>query len=480
MNVFRSNLFLGRRAERLATFVTLFKKGKGAVAVVALGAAMAVFLPAQTLTTYNFEEGAGEVSEGPLIQATNGNLWGTTGNMLYEITPNETITTVTTAEGLAYGGLLQAANGDFYGTTVPNSGSIYKATPKGIVTTLHTFCSVGGSLCLDGALPYGALVQARNGDFYGVTSDGGAYNQGTVFRITPGGTLTTLWNFCALGLSVCPDGATPRGGLVQLPNGDFYGTTYRGGVNGGGTVFKVTPSGALTTLYSFSESDGQSPTALIRAANGDFYGTTVTGGSYGCGVVFKMTPSGTLSVLNSFDGPDGCQPNGLVQAANGNFYGTTVSGGTGMSGIDVSSGTIFKITPIGALTTIYNFCSVMSCADGEVPEAGLVQDTNGDFYGTTSYGGVNGIGTIFRFSIGLSPFVETQTTFGVPGAAVKILGTNLTGATAVSFNGAAEAFDVVSSSEISTKVPTGATTGKVEVVTPSGTLSTHASYTVLP
>ncbi len=478
MNVFRSNLFLRRRAERLATFVTLFEQGKGTVAVVALGATMVIVVPAQTLTTYSFEGGAGEVSEGPLIQATNGNLYGTAGNMLYEITPNGTITTVTTAEGLAYGALLQAANGNFYGTTVPDSGSIYRVTPKGIVTTLYSFCSKPS--CADGSVPYGALVQARNGDFYGTTSENGVNGYGTVFRITPTGTLVTLWNFCAQGLSVCPDGATPRGGLVQLPNGDFYGTTYRGGANGAGTVFKITPSGVLTTLHSFTESDGQSPTALIHAANGDFYGTTVAGGSYGCGVVFKMTPSGTLSVLNSFDGPDGCQPNGIVQAANGNFYGTTVSGGTGMSGIDVSSGTIFKITPIGALTTIYNFCSVMSCADGEVPEAGLVQDTNGDFYGTTSYGGVNGIGTIFKFSIGLSPFVETQTTFGVPGAAVKILGTNLTGATAVSFNGVAAAFDVVSSSEISTKVPTDATTGKVEVVTPSGTLSTHASYTVLP
>ncbi len=222
MNVFRSNLFLRRRAERLATFVTLLKKGKGAVAVVALGAAMAVFLPAQTLTTYSFAAGVGEVSAAPLIQATNGNLWGTTRGMLYEVTPAGTFTKITIAVGYSNGALLQASNGDFYGTTGDYPGSVYKVTPAGIVTVLHTFCSA--SNCTDGAAPYGALIQAANGNLYGTTSQGGANGVGAVFKITLSGTLTPLWIVFALAIHV-PDGSTPKCGLVQLPNGNLYGTT---------------------------------------------------------------------------------------------------------------------------------------------------------------------------------------------------------------------------------------------------------------
>jgi uncharacterized repeat protein (TIGR03803 family) len=132
-------------------------------------------------------------------------------------------------------------------------------------------------------------------------------------------------------------------------------------------------------------------------------------------------------------------------------------------------------------TTLYSFCSQTDCSDGQVPwAAGLIQATNGNLYGTTSGGGVNGDGTVFRLSVGLGPFVETQTTLGKVGAAVKILGNQLKGATSVTFNGTAAAFTVVSESEIATTVPTGATTGYVEVVTPRGTLTSNVVYTVKP
>jgi uncharacterized repeat protein (TIGR03803 family) len=292
---------------------------------------------------------------------------------------------------------------------------------------LHSFCSQSG--CLDGAYPFAALIQATNGDFYGTTAAGGSNgNYGTIFKMTPGGTLTTIYSFCSQ--SGCLEGDSPYAGLVQAANGDFYGTTTAGGANNTGTVFKVTPSGTLTTLYSFCSQSG-------------------------C--------------------PDGAIPYaGLIQATNGDFYGTTGYDGSN------NGGTIFEITPGGTLTTLYSFCSQSGCTDGDFPYAGLVQDTNGDFYGTTFQGGASGDGTVFSLSVGLSPFVETQTTSGMVGAVVKILGTDLTGATGVSFNGTAAVFKVISSSLVTAAVPAGATSGTVQVVTPGGTLSSNVPFRVLP
>jgi uncharacterized repeat protein (TIGR03803 family) len=169
----------------------------------------------------------------------------------------------------------------------------------------------------------------------------------------------------------------------------------------------------------------------------------------------------------------------LIQATNGELYGTTEFGGAYGVGL-AYGGTVFKITPGGELTTLHSFCAQSGCTDGSIPGGVLVQATNGEFYGTTDAGGANNYGTLFSLSVGLGPFVETQTTVGKVGAAVKILGTDLTGATSVSFNGTAAVFTVVSPSLIKTTVPAGATTGKVEVVTPSGTLSTYVPYRVRP
>jgi len=404
--------------------------------------------------------------------------------------PAQTFTTLLSFDGTdganPYAGLVQATNGDLYGTTYSGGvccGTVFKITPVGRLTTLSSFSGTGNS-------PWAGLVQATNGDFYGTTYGG----TGTVFKITPSGTLTTLHSFAGYPT----DGAAPIAGLVQATNGDFYGTTYIGGtssflcfanVSGCGTVFKITPGGTLTTLYSFCSqsecTDGGAPWAgLVQAANGDLYGTTAGGGTSGNGTVFKITPSGTLTTLYSFCPQgvctDGASPvAGLVQAANGDFYGTTFSGGANC--VDTSGcGTVFKITPSGTLTTLYSFCSQGGCPDGAYPN-GLVQATNGDFYGTAPNGGrAYGYGTVFSLSVSLGPFVETQTTVGKVGATVKILGSDLTGATSVSFNGTAATFTVVSPSLITTTVPAGATTGKVQVVTPSGTLSSYVPFRVLP
>jgi len=364
------------------------------------------------------------------------------------------------------------------------------ASPAQTFTTLVSFNRSNG------ADPYlGHLVQGFDGNFYGTTSKGGANGPGTVFKITPSGTLTTIYSFCAQ--TNCTDGAFPYGGLVLATNGNFYGTTLWGGSStntncsnccGCGTVFEITASGTLTTLYSFCVqtncTDGTFPYAgLVQATNGNFYGATLGGGANSSGTVFKITASGTLTTLYSFcaqtDCTDGAFPYaGLVQATNANFYGTTAQGGSSTN-CNGGCGTVFKISPSGTLTTLHSFAGT----DGSIPEEGVVQATNGNFYGTTAFGGSSdncfeGCGTVFGLSVGLGSFVETLPTSGKVGAKVIILGNNLSGATSVTFNGTAATFTVVKSTEIVTAVPTGATTGTVIVTTPKKKLKSNVAFRV--
>jgi uncharacterized repeat protein (TIGR03803 family) len=477
-----------------------FNWGKRACFVFLLWAAIAVALPpAQTFTPttlLSFNDTDGNAPQAGLVQATDGDFYGTTetggANLLgtvFKITPSGVLMTTVTFDRTNGGnplaaGLVQTINGSFYGTTESGGGgtacpggggcgTVFEITPSGKFTKLKRFINTNG------ANPYAGLIQGTDGDFYGTTETGGANLLGTIFKITPSGMLTTLDSFDKT------DGANPYAGLIQGIDGDFYGTTYYGGKNTYyGTVFKITPSGMLTTLHSFNNTDGAHPYAgLVQATDGDFYGTTAGGGANGYyGTIFKITPSGMPTTLYSFcpQGPpcaDGTAPYAaLVQATDGNFYGTTFAGG----GINGGPGTIFKITPSGTLTTLYRFCPQKGCTDGENPYAALVQGTNGTLYGTTESGGANGFGTVFSLSVGLGPFVETNPASGKVGAAVNILGTDLTGATSVTFNGTSAAFTVVSSSEITTTVPTGATTGTVQVVTPGGTLSSNVPFRVLP
>ena len=491
----------------------------GAYAALGLCAMTAMTLPAQTFTTlHSFNSADGANPGAALVQATSGNFYGTAtyggandGGTVFAINTRGTLTALhsfcsqsgcTDGQNPA-GGLVQAANGDFYGTTSgyylggPDYwGTIFRMTPSGTLTTLYSFCSQNE--CADGATPSAGLVQATSGEFYGTTYYGGANFTGAVFKITPTGTLTTLYSFCSQGGHECTDGEYPTAGLVQATDGDFYGTTSCGGsgtppdnnprcsgaASGSGTVFKITSSGQLTTLYSFCSqigcTDGEIPSAgLVQAANGDLYGTTSERGA-GAGTVFKITPSGALTTLYRFCSQSACADGngpsaGLVQATDGNLYGTTRFNGAN------GGGTGFEMTPNGTLTTLYSFCAQSGCTDGANPVAGLVQATNGDFYGTTPSGGANGDGTVFRLSVGLGPFVETRPTSGEAGRAVEILGTDLTGATSVTFNGTAAVFTINSSgTAISTTVPAGATSGAVQVITQSRTLSSNAPFRVLP
>ncbi len=260
----------------------------------------------------------------------------------------------------------------------------------------------------DGAYPTDALVQGTDGNFYGTTSGGsdsscGYIGCGTVFKIGPFGGLNTLYSFKGT------DGANPYGGLVQAKNGYFYGTTRVGGTNGFGTVYKIDSNGKLTTLHSFNGSDGEVLfAALIQANDGNFYGTTVDGGANGYGTVFKITPAAILTTLYSFcpeaNCADGINPyGGLIQGSDGNFYGTTANGGANLGPNNICAygwGTVFKITPSGTLTTLHSFCSQSNpnCTDGFGPQAGLVQANDGKLYGTTANGGANNYGTIFKIS----------------------------------------------------------------------------------
>jgi uncharacterized repeat protein (TIGR03803 family) len=428
---------------------------KTACAVFLLCAATTIAAPAQTFTTLvNFDFTNGGYPTAWLVQATDGNFYGTSG-----------------------------------GAGAYAEGTVFKITPGGMLTTLYNFCAQGD--CTDGISPMVGLVQATDGNFYGTTASGGAVGGGTVFKITPNGALTTLYSFCAQ--SGCTDGANPYAGLVQATDGNFYGTTYNSGANGYGTVFRITPEGKLTTLHSFDGADGEAPVAgLVQATDGNFYGTASSGGAYdqcnfGCGTVFKITPGGALTTLYSFcaqaNCADGFYPSGaLIQAGDGNLYGTTEFGGNQNASCSYpgTCGTVFKITPGGKLTTLYSFCSQTNCSDGAQPYAGLLQATNGTFYGTTTYGGPKNVGTVFSLSMGLGPFVSLVRSSGKVGQFDGILGQGFTGATSVSFNGTPANFTVKSDTFLTATVPAGATTGPVTVATPSGTLSSNVSFRVMP
>ncbi len=431
---------------------------------------------AQTLTTLaNFKgtNGANPLST-PLLQGIDGNLYGTTSaggahgqGTVFRMSPAGTITPLYSfcaklncADGATpYAQLFQTIDGNFYGTTqaggAHGAGTVFKITPSGLLTTLHTFDWI------DGATPYAGLIQATDGSLYGTTQSGGANIVGTVFKITPLGAFTSLHSFNDT------DGGSPESALVQAPDGNFYSTTYNGGSSDGsyGTVFKITSTGVLTTLHLFDGSDGRAiSNGLVQASNGTFYGTASVGGTKGFGTFFSITAGGGFTKLHDFDSTD-ATPNNVALATDGNFYGTTFSG----------NGTVFRVTPQGTLTTLHTF----SGSDGSSPVAALSQATDGKLYGTTVFGGSQNAGTIFRLDLGLKPFVKTLPGAGKVQASVIILGTNLTGATRVTFNGVAANFVVRSPSEIATTVPAGATTGTVEVITPGGTLLSNVVFQVL-
>jgi len=291
-------------------------------------------------------------------------------------------------------------DGNFYGTTIGGGssggyGTVFQMTTNGILTTIYSFNYWG-----DGANPAATLTLGPDGNFYGTTQNGGndyeaAFDYGTVFQVTPTGTLTTLYRFTGGN-----DGGVPEAALTLGPDGNFYGTTDQGGSFSYGTVFKITTTGTLTTLGSFSAYTEQFPNAaLTLGPDGNFYGATAGGGSGGSGSVYQVTTNGTWTTLYSFPydpnygvlgNPDGALPGAaLTLGPDGNFYGTTSSGGSG------SGGTVFRVTTNGTLTTLYSFTDGN---DGGNPDAALTLGPDGNFYGTTSNDGSGGGGTVFQIT----------------------------------------------------------------------------------
>jgi uncharacterized repeat protein (TIGR03803 family) len=469
--------------------------------------------PTVTFTTLvTFGGGNGKNPDGALAQGTDGNFYGvtlydprTSDGFAFEMTPTGAWSLLDYScieEGCngnkPYSGMVLAGDGNFYGTTSAGgdgtysssaqSGTVFRVNLRDGLTTVYSFCSQPN--CEDGDAPQTSLTLGSDGNFYGTTVVGGSHARGSVFTVTPLGQLTTLYSFCLQ--SDCTDGSNPNG-LIQAADGNFYGTTMSGGTSpdcktesGCGTVFRITPEGALSTIYSFCQqvncTDGYAPEGpLIQAADGNLYGTTLYGSLIAAGssgTAFKISLSGKLTLLYAFcslaNCADGYEPYGLTQATDGNFYGTTRLGGVSPGG-----GTFFRLTATGTLTTLYDFCALGGayCPDGSgaiLP----IQGTDGDFYGTTFYGGVIGLGTAYKLSTGLGPFVRTVTNSGKPGSSVIILGTDLSGTTKVTFNGAYAPFTIVSNSEITATVPGSATSGPVFVAGPTRTLKSNQRFNI--
>ncbi len=385
----------------------------------------------------NYDSVNGYNSQAALVQFSNGNLYGTTCSggannegTIFGATTNGsafgTLASFTLLNGGYLGGgyiagPIQGTDGYLYGTTQNGganlAGEVYQLTGLGI-NVLYSF--TGGN---DGSQPYAGLVQGTDGNFYGTTTVGGLFTYldpnnigyGTVFQITPAGSLTTLHSFSG------SDGFDPLGNLVQGKDGSLYGTTLHGGLFGFGTVFKISTTGIFSTLYSFTGgTDGGLPLAgLVQGVDNNFYGTTYYYGAYnssdpsgyGNGTVFKITANGLLTTLASFNNTNGANPNStLVQGGDGNFYGTTYNGlynGSVVPGLVSyypNFGSIVQITPAGVITNLVSFDS--SDGYGAYPN-GLIQGKDGGFYGTCRNGGTDfgaSGGIIFRL--------------GVPGAAL--------------------------------------------------------------
>jgi uncharacterized repeat protein (TIGR03803 family) len=311
-----------------------------------------------------------------------------------------------------WAGVILDKSGNLFGTTNrgganTRGGTVFKIAPDGTESVLYSFCSAAN--CTDGEDSLAALIMDKSGNLFGTTQGGGTGPGGTVFELTRAGKETVLYNFCSA--AKCTDGSQPEAALITDKSGNLFGTTVAGGAGGAsgvGTVFELTRDGTESVLYSFCSaakcSDGATPFAgLVMDRFGNLFGTTQTGGDsqHGHGTVFEVTHGGKHMVLYIFCSAPGCtdgaNPVGsLIIDKSGNLYGTTGAGGANTA--STSTGTVFKITPDGTQSVLYNFCSAANCADGANPDAGLIMDKSGNLYGTTFQGGAHNKGTVFELT----------------------------------------------------------------------------------
>ncbi len=417
---------------------------------------------------------------GILAQGRDGNLYGTASaggtsgfGGVFKISPTGTFSVIYNFDGPAHGktprsGLTLGTDGNFYGTTWQGGTSNYGNIFQ--ITPAGVLTVLHNFAYSDGGNPYSPPVQGTDGNYYGATEAGGT-GSGTIYKITPSGTFTSLHSF---KFAEC---ATPVAPLIQATDGNFYGICETGGAAGGdGSIIKFTAAGVVTVLYSFDFTHGSHPNGpLVQGSDGNFYGTTSGGGTLDGGVVFKLTTAKVLTVLYNFNAKpastDGKFPDaGLVQASDGSFYGVTDGGGTNGFGI------LYKVSAAGVYSVLYNFVQ----ATGSVPETTLRQHTNGKLYGGANSGGASSLGALFSYAAGLKLFISPIPTSGKVAKGVGILGTGLTGTTSVSFNGTSATFHVVSDTYLTTSVPSGATSGYVTAVTPGGTLRSNQKFRVTP
>ena len=344
---------------------------------------------------YSFAGSDGARPSSVLIMDASGNLFGVTRfggannfGTVFKVSPRGKEKVLYSFAGGSdgghpVGGLAMDSAGNLYGTTLDGGandlGTVFKLTSHGKKKILHSFASDG-----DTYAPNSPLIMDADGNLYGTTTMGGVADNGTVYKVTPTGQETVLLSF--MGGS---EGFFPAGGLIMDASGNLYGTAQLGGANGVGAVFKLTPGGQETILYSFDYGNyGQQPAGgVIMDDSGNLYGTTSGGGEFDQGIVFKVTPEGQETILYAFDGgTGGGTPFArLVMDASNNLYGTTYSGGHG--------GTVFKLTPSGKETVLHGFTAG---ADGAHPDRGVIMDARGNLYGTTPEGGAGSEGVVFK------------------------------------------------------------------------------------
>jgi uncharacterized repeat protein (TIGR03803 family) len=387
------------------------------------GSAAHAELTLTTLVSFDYTNGWAPKAE--LIQGADGDFYGTNSEggahtnefgvslgTVFRITKDGVLTTLVSFNGtngaFPESSLLQSLNGVFYGTTylggtndidIEGGGTVFKMTADGTLTSLFSCSSDAGYR------PRAGLTIGDDGNFYGTASEGGPFDAGSVYRMAPSGALITLIQFDGT------NGANPLTELVQRPGGSFCGATWELGPDqdvSHGTIFKISSNGILTLVIPLNFTNGSNPTGLIQGTDGNLYGTTFDGGAYtnqygqGFGTVFRLATDGNFSTLVSFAYTNGCGPNKLVEGNDGNFYGTTYFGGAYGGQTENGYGTVFKMARNGTLDALLSF----NKTNGAHPSAGLVQAKDGNFYGTTESGGLHNRGTIFRVSVPLAPKLE--------------------------------------------------------------------------
>ncbi len=446
---------------------------------------------AQTVTTlYDFATNSSTTQQpsGVIAQGRDGNFYGITQSpdrgTIYRVTPSGTFTLLHSmasdlSEGTFCNGLILGSDGNFYGTclygganSVGNGlGTIFKVTPAGVLTVLHSFTGQNARGSTDGCYPRGVPVQASDGNFYGTGEEcGTSGGDGVVYKLTPAGVYTVIYNFTGGTI----DGAQPFGALIQGSDGNLWGIT-----TSGPTIFKVSTTGVIGGVYSFGCCGTPAQAGLVQGPDGSYYGTTEGIGANNQGEVFKVTAAGVFTVLHSFNNAvdhGGFPVLPLSLGTDGNFYGVaTDCGGGGCSPLGAN---IFEITSKGAFTDLYNFPLVGSNNDS-VPESPLFLSTNGKFYSTTQLGGTGGDGTFYSLANGQTAFIQLQETSGKVGSKIGILGQGFSASSVVKFNGVtATTVTRTGATFLLATVPAGATDGFVTVTTGAVTLTSSKKFIV--